>query len=85
MDVSLSGVFYVAQHSAKRKLAQGGGVIVNMGSSNGLMGYHYYADYNASKAGLIELSRSMALELAPTIRVNAVCPDFIMTLMQEAE
>jgi len=48
-------------------------------------GYHYYADYNASKAGVIELSRSMALELAPTIRVNAVCPGFIMTPMQEAE
>jgi meso-butanediol dehydrogenase/(S,S)-butanediol dehydrogenase/diacetyl reductase len=85
IDINLNGVFYVAQQSAKRMLAQGGGVIVNMGSSNGLMGYHYYADYNASKAGVIELSRSMALELAPTIRVNAVCPGFIMTPMQEAE
>ena len=85
MDINLNGVFYVAQQSAKRMLAQGGGVIVNMGSSNGLMGYHYYADYNASKAGVIELSRSMALELGPTIRVNAVCPGFIMTPMQEAE
>jgi NAD(P)-dependent dehydrogenase (short-subunit alcohol dehydrogenase family) len=66
-------------------LAGNGGVILNMGSTNGLMGYHYYADYNASKAGVIELSRSMALELAPAIRVNAVCPGFIMTPMQEAE
>jgi len=85
IDINLNGVFYIGQQSAKRMLAQGGGVIVNMGSSNGLMGYHYYADYNASKAGVIELSRSMALELAPTIRVNAVCPGFIMTPMQEAE
>jgi NAD(P)-dependent dehydrogenase (short-subunit alcohol dehydrogenase family) len=85
LDINLNGVFYVAQQSARRMLAQGGGVIVNMGSSNGLMGYHYYADYNASKAGVIELSRSMALELGPTIRVNAVCPGFIMTPMQEAE
>jgi len=85
LDINLNSVFYVAQQSARRMLAQGGGVIVNMGSSNGLMGYHYYADYNASKAGVIELSRSMALELAPTIRVNAVCPGFIMTPMQEAE
>jgi NAD(P)-dependent dehydrogenase (short-subunit alcohol dehydrogenase family) len=56
-----------------------------MGSTNGLTGYHHYADYNATKAGVIELSRSMALELGPTIRVNAVCPGFIMTPMQEAE
>jgi meso-butanediol dehydrogenase/(S,S)-butanediol dehydrogenase/diacetyl reductase len=85
LDINLNGVFYVAQQAARRMLAQGGGVIVNMGSSNGLMGYPYYADYNASKAGVIELSRSMALELGPTIRVNAVCPGFIMTPMQEAE
>jgi NAD(P)-dependent dehydrogenase (short-subunit alcohol dehydrogenase family) len=85
LDINLNGVFYMAQQSARRMLAQGGGVIVNMGSSNGLMGYHFYADYNASKAGVIELSRSMALELGPTIRVNAVCPGFIMTPMQEAE
>jgi NAD(P)-dependent dehydrogenase (short-subunit alcohol dehydrogenase family) len=85
LDINLNGVFYVARQAARRMLAQGGGVIVNMGSSNGLTGYHYYADYNASKAGVIELSRSMALELGPTIRVNAVCPGFIMTPMQEAE
>ncbi len=85
IDTNLNGIFYVAQEAACRMLSGAGGVIVNMGSTNGLMGYHYYADYNASKAGVIELSRSMALELAPRIRVNAVCPGFIMTPMQEAE
>ena len=85
LDINLNGVFYVAQQAARRMLAGKGGVILNMGSTNGLAGYHYYADYNASKAGVIELTRSMALELGPTIRVNAVCPGFIMTPMQEAE
>lgn len=85
MDVNLNGVFFVAQGAAKRMLAGDGGVILNMGSTNGIMGYPFYADYNASKAGVIELTRSMALELAPTVRVNAVCPGFILTPMQEAE
>jgi meso-butanediol dehydrogenase/(S,S)-butanediol dehydrogenase/diacetyl reductase len=85
IDVNLNGMFFVAQQAARRMLAGDGGVILNMGSTNGLMGYHYYADYNASKAGVIELTRSMALELAPAVRVNAVCPGFIMTPMQESE
>lgn len=85
MDVNLNGMFFVAQQAARRMLANGGGVILNMGSTNGMMGYHYYADYNASKAGVIELTRSMALELAPTVRVNVICPGYILTPMQEAE
>ena len=85
MAVNLDGVFFVGQQAARRMLAGDGGVILNMGSTNGLMGYPYYADYNASKAGVIELTRSMALELAPKVRVNAVCPGFILTPMQEAE
>jgi len=85
MDVNMNGVFYVAQQAARRMLAGGGGSILNMGSTNGLLGYPYYADYNASKAGVIELTRSLALELGPSVRVNAVCPGFILTPMQEAE
>ncbi len=85
LDVNLSGVFRVAQQAARRMVAAGAGVILNMGSTNGVMGYPWYADYNASKAAVIELSRSMALELAPSVRVNAVCPGYIMTPMQEAE
>jgi meso-butanediol dehydrogenase/(S,S)-butanediol dehydrogenase/diacetyl reductase len=85
IDVNLNGVFFAAQQAAQRMVAAEGGVILNMGSTNGLMGYPYYADYNASKAGVIELTRSMALELAPLVRVNAVCPGFILTPMQKAE
>lgn len=85
MQVNLDGVFYVAQQAARLMRRADGGVILNMGSTNGLRGYPFYADYNASKAAVIELSRSMALELAPHIRVNVVCPGYILTPMQEAE
>ncbi|MFX0205048.1 MAG: SDR family NAD(P)-dependent oxidoreductase [Candidatus Hodarchaeota archaeon] len=85
MNVNLNGVFFVAQQAAKRMYDGDGGVILNMGSTNGLMGYPNYADYNSSKAGVIELTRTMALELAPKVRVNSICPGFILTPMQEAE
>jgi NAD(P)-dependent dehydrogenase (short-subunit alcohol dehydrogenase family) len=85
VDVNLNGVFYVAQAAARRMLQAGSGVIINMGSTNALLGYPFYADYNASKAGVIELTRSLALELAPDVRVVAVCPGYVMTPMQEAE
>ncbi len=85
MDVNLNGVFFVAQQAARRMLEGDGGVILNMGSTNGLIGYPNYADYNASKAGVIELTRTMALELGPRVRVNAICPGFILTPMQAAE
>jgi NAD(P)-dependent dehydrogenase (short-subunit alcohol dehydrogenase family) len=85
VGVDLDGVFYVAQQSARRMLAGRGGVIINMGSTSGMNGYPRYADYNAAKAGVIELTRTMALELAPAIRVIAVCPGYVWTPMQEAE
>ncbi|HZS61332.1 MAG TPA: SDR family NAD(P)-dependent oxidoreductase [Gemmatimonadaceae bacterium] len=85
LDVNLTGAVIVAQHAARRMRAQGSGVILNMGSTNGLVGYRGYAHYNASKAALIELTKTMALELAPTVRVNVVCPGYILTPMQEAE
>jgi NAD(P)-dependent dehydrogenase (short-subunit alcohol dehydrogenase family) len=85
LAVNLTGAFYVAQAAAKRMMKGDGGVILNTASTNGIMGYPFYADYNASKAGLIELTRSMALELAPKVRVNAVAPGYVLTPMQRAE
>lgn len=85
MAVNLDGVFHCAQEAARRMASAGGGSILMTASTNGLVGHPYYADYNASKAGVILLARSMALELAPTIRVNAICPGYVMTPMQESE
>lgn len=85
IDTNLNGVFYAAQLAARSMIKGEGGVILNMGSTNALTGYHLYSSYNASKAGVVELTRSLALELAPKVRVNAVCPGFILTPMQEAE
>jgi NAD(P)-dependent dehydrogenase (short-subunit alcohol dehydrogenase family) len=85
INVNLTGIFHVAQEAAKRMLIENQGVILNMGSTNALIGVPRYADYNASKAGVVELTRTLALELAPTIRVNAICPGFVLTPMQKAE
>jgi NAD(P)-dependent dehydrogenase (short-subunit alcohol dehydrogenase family) len=83
--VNLTGVFYVAQIAARHMWERGSGVILQTASTNGTMGYPYYADYNATKAGVIELTRSMALELAPKVRVCAVAPGYVLTPMQRAE
>ncbi|HXW93159.1 MAG TPA: SDR family NAD(P)-dependent oxidoreductase [Terriglobales bacterium] len=83
--VNLTGVFYVAQTAARYLWEHDGGVILQTASTNGIMGYPYYADYNATKAGVIELTRSMALELAPKVRVSAVAPGYVLTPMQRAE
>jgi meso-butanediol dehydrogenase/(S,S)-butanediol dehydrogenase/diacetyl reductase len=83
--VNLTGVFYVAQTAARHMWENGSGVILQTASTNGLVGQPYYADYNATKAGVIELTRTMALELAPKVRVCAVAPGYVLTPMQRAE
>jgi len=85
LAVNLTGVFHVAQAAARHMVEHSGGVILNTASTNGLAGHPFYADYNATKAGVISLTKSMALELAPKVRVNAVAPGYVLTPMQRAE
>jgi meso-butanediol dehydrogenase / (S,S)-butanediol dehydrogenase / diacetyl reductase len=85
LAVNLEGVFASVREAARRMMGEGRGVILTMGSTNALVGHPLYADYNASKAGVVALTRTLALELAPTVRVNCVCPGYVLTPMQEAE
>jgi 3-oxoacyl-[acyl-carrier protein] reductase len=86
MAVNLRGMFLVAQAVARVLVDQGsGGVIVNMSSTNGLGGEADYAHYNASKGGVLLLTRTMAVELGRYgIRVNALCPGYIATPLNAA-
>jgi len=85
LGVNLKGIFLVAQTAARHMVARGSGVILNTASTAGSTGYPHYADYSASKGGVIALTRAMALELAPVVRVNAVSPGYVLTPMQRAE
>jgi meso-butanediol dehydrogenase / (S,S)-butanediol dehydrogenase / diacetyl reductase len=85
MRVNLYGSFYASQHAARAMLAASGGAILFTASTSGVAGYRFYADYNASKGAIIAMMRTMALELAPKVRVNAVNPGYTLTPMQEAE
>ncbi|MGH8796034.1 MAG: SDR family NAD(P)-dependent oxidoreductase [Caldimonas sp.] len=80
LDVNLKGAFLVGQAVAREMAAHGGGAIVNMSSVNGITAIPGIASYNASKGGVNQLTRVMALALADHgVRVNAVAPGTIAT------
>jgi len=85
LGINLTGAFHVAQMAARHMVSRGSGVILNTASTLGHTGYPHYADYSASKGGLIALTLAMALELAPEVRVNAISPGYVLTPMQRAE
>lgn len=85
LGVNLDGMFLCTREAVKRMEPQKSGVILLTASTNGMEGHPYYADYNVSKAGVILLGRTIALECVPWLRVNSVCPGYVLTPMQRAE
>ena len=84
LEVNLTGAFLCSRAGAKVMLRQRSGCIVNMASVVGMMGNAGQANYSASKAGLIGLTKSLARELAPRgITVNAVAPGYIVSPMTD--
>ncbi|WP_010268471.1 SDR family NAD(P)-dependent oxidoreductase [Paenibacillus senegalensis] len=80
LDINVTGGFIFSQVAAKHMAEQQKGSIVHLASTNGLLGEAGLAHYNASKAAIILMSKTMAIELAPyQIRSNCVCPGFIRT------
>lgn len=81
LDSDLKSVFLCSQAVLGRMAKQGAGIIVNISSDLGYLGREHYASYCAAKAGVIGLTRSLAREFAPAIRINAVAPGPVNTAM----
>jgi NAD(P)-dependent dehydrogenase (short-subunit alcohol dehydrogenase family) len=79
-DVNLKGLFFCCR-AAIPELQKSNGNIVNIGSDAGLMGVPGITVYCGTKGGVVNMTRAMALEIAPDVRVNCVCPGYVDTDM----
>ncbi|HET8569127.1 MAG TPA: glucose 1-dehydrogenase [Candidatus Limnocylindria bacterium] len=80
VDTNLKGLFFCAQAEGRHMVEHGGGRIVNIASQMGLVGYYRRAAYCSSKAGVVNLTRVLALEWAKhKVTVNAIAPTFVLT------
>lgn len=84
LDVNLIGTFLMCKYIGKEMMNQGFGSIVNISSTNGIDSFYEYSmDYDASKAGVINLTHNFAASYAPNVRVNSVAPGWVGTEMNK--
>ena len=79
LDITLKATWMLARYALPIMLAGGGGTIVITGSVHALRGYAGHAAYQAAKGGLLALTRSLAMDFAPTVRVNTILPGAVVT------
>ena len=85
MDVNLKGLFFTTQSVAREMIKKGSGKIINISSINGVIGSDERASYTASKAGVINLTRTLAAEWAEYgINVNAIGPTYLLTSLTKS-
>jgi NAD(P)-dependent dehydrogenase (short-subunit alcohol dehydrogenase family) len=85
VDIDLKGVFLGSKYGIREMLKTGGGSIINTASISGIIAQNFLPAYNAAKAGVINLTRNIALEYGPRgIRANAICPGAIDTPMLQS-
>jgi 2-deoxy-D-gluconate 3-dehydrogenase len=84
LDVNLKGVFFCAQAVGREMIKRRFGKMINIASQNGVVGFYQRAAYCSSKAGVVNLTRVLAIEWAPYhVNVNAVAPTFVLTPLTE--
>jgi NAD(P)-dependent dehydrogenase (short-subunit alcohol dehydrogenase family) len=84
LDVNLSGTFYCCREAGRHMLSAGGGSIINVSSVHGSTGVARMAAYGATKGGVENLTRSLAIEWAPRgVRVNCLAPGYFYTQLTE--